>query len=59
MQFFLHSAAELVKLTDIHSPDDFTHCKACKAPWPCETAKIVQRLGQAWAQLREEEAEHG
>lgn len=54
MQFFLHASAELVRLTEIHSPDDFTHCKACKAPWPCETMLIVQGIGARWAELEKE-----
>lgn len=54
MQFFLHASAELVRLTEIHSPDDFTHCKACKSPWPCETMSIVQGIGAYWTQIQKE-----
>lgn len=55
MQFFLHASAQLVTLTEIHSPDDFTHCKACKAPWPCETITVVHQIANEWAAIQKED----
>lgn len=57
MQFFMWAAAQLVKLTDIHSPDDFNHCAACKEPWPCQTSGIVKAIGERWQVLQNERVE--
>lgn len=54
MEFFMWSAAQLVKLTHIHTPDDFNHCAACKEPWPCESSKIVKAIGERWTVLQKE-----
>lgn len=50
----MFSAAQLVRLTETHSPDDFSHCKCCKAPWPCESMQIVQSIGSRFADLQKE-----
>lgn len=59
MQFFLHASAQLVMLTQIHEPDDFTHCKACNSPWPCATITVVQNIARHWAALQQEEETDG
>ena len=54
MQFFLFSVSQLVKLTEIHAPDDYTHCTACREPWPCRTITIVKTIGSSFDQLRKD-----
>lgn len=55
MDFFLWASAQLVELTQIHSPDDFSHCTACGEPWPCRTTKIVKSIGDRFGDLYQEE----
>jgi len=57
MEFFMWAAAQLVKLTEIHSPDDFNHCEACKAPWPCATIQVVRSISERWTVLQQESNE--
>jgi hypothetical protein len=45
LDFFLFATSQLVSLTNIHTPDDYSHCTCCKQPWPCETMQVVQRIG--------------
>lgn len=54
MEFFMFSAAQLVRLTEIHRPDEFNHCHCCKEPWPCLTMSIVEQIGSKWAALQKE-----
>lgn len=54
MDFFMFATAQLVRLTDIHKPDDYNHCVCCKAPWPCETALVVRKIGSAWEATQKE-----
>jgi hypothetical protein len=54
MEFFMYSSAQLVRLTEVHAPDDFNHCLCCKEPWPCTTMEIVQSIGARFTQLQEE-----
>jgi hypothetical protein len=60
MNFFLNASAQLIRLSQVHEPNEFSHCTCCNTPWPCETASIVKSIGQAWETLRsEEEKENG
>jgi len=54
MDFFMFATAQLVRLTAIHKPDDYNHCVCCKAPWPCETAQVVRKIGSAWGTTQKE-----
>lgn len=50
----MFSAAQLVRLSEVHKPDEFNHCSCCKEPWPCLTMTIVQQIGSKWAALQKE-----
>lgn len=52
MDFFMFATAQLVKLSTVHSPDDFNHCTCCKVPWPCETILVVKGIGEAWTKAQ-------
>lgn len=54
MDFFFFAMAQLVRLTDIHTPDDYNHCATCKSPWPCETAQVIKKIGSAWEATQKE-----
>lgn len=53
MDFFLFTAASLVRLTEEHKPDDYSHCAECHQPWPCQTMRIVQEIGTRFKSLQE------
>ena len=44
----LWAAKELVRLTDMHVADDFSHCTVCKTPWPCQTITEVRSLSEVF-----------
>lgn len=50
----MFAAAQLVRVTEIHTPDDFNHCSCCKVPWPCETMQVVKKIGSAWEATQKE-----
>lgn len=54
MDFFMFATAQLVRLTAIHTPDDYNHCVCCKTPWPCDTAQVVNKIGSAWEATQKE-----
>lgn len=54
MDFFLFATAQLVRLTEIHFPDDYNHCNACKVPHPCATLEVVKSIGSAWEVTQKE-----
>lgn len=54
MDFFMFAAAQLVRVTQVHAPDDFNHCICCKVPWPCETMQVVQKIGSGWEAVQKE-----
>lgn len=53
MDFFLFTAAALVRLTEEHKPDDYSHCALCRQPWPCQTMSVVEEIGTRFRQLQE------
>ena len=44
----LWAAKQIVALTDMHVPDDFSHCQVCKTEWPCPTATEVRELSEVF-----------
>lgn len=52
MDFFLFTTAQLVKLSTVHTPDDYNHCACCKVPWPCESMQAIKAIGEAWVQTQ-------
>lgn len=56
MDFFLFAASSLVRLTEEHAPNDFSHCSADSQPWPCQTMRVVQEIGTRFKQLQEEQS---
>lgn len=42
----LWAGKQIVHLTDMHVPDDFSHCAVCKTPWPCPTIVEVRSLSE-------------
>ena len=52
MDFFLFATSSLVRLTEEHKPDDFSHCVADRQPWPCQTMTIVQEIGTRFTALQ-------
>lgn len=53
MDFFLFAASSLVRLTEVHAANDFSHCGADGEPWPCQTMLVVQEIGVRFRQLQE------
>lgn len=53
MDFFLFAASSLVRLTEEHAANDFSHCRADGQPWPCQTMLVVQEIGVRFRQLQE------
>lgn len=39
---FLKALKRLVEESGCHVPDSFSHCTACKNPWPCETVMALK-----------------
>lgn len=54
MDFFMFATAQLVRVSEVHAPDDFNHCAVCKIPWPCETMTVVRNIGSAWEATQKE-----
>lgn len=52
MDFFLFATSSLVRLTEIHKPNDYSHCEVDGEPWPCQTMIIVQEIGARFAALQ-------
>lgn len=54
LDFFLFATSQLVRLTDVHKPDDYSHCVCCHEPWPCQTIQVVEGLGERFKTLVKE-----
>lgn len=57
MDFFLFAASSLVRLTEEHAPNDFSHCAADGQPWPCQTMRVVNEIGTRFRLLQEDTSE--
>lgn len=53
----LWAAKELVGLSTMHQPDDFSHCPVCKVPWPCPTAERIRLMSQVFEKAQPDNGE--